>query len=171
MTFWDGQRWSDDRAQESRRQSRTKRAVVHWGQALLEGGLVAVLVGGLVVGTAFAGRGGGGTTATPWIALGSVDGAKAAARPSLGSSVTFDAGYARNTKNPWVSLRCYQDGTLVYGEGGKVTDTFTLGGGSSKWRDVGGAASCRAELGDLYWKGGYEYYTYLAETSFDAAAP
>jgi hypothetical protein len=140
--------------------------------AIAEGGLIAALVVGLMAGTAFAGKG-GGTSATPWIALGSVDGTTmaAAVQPALGSSVRFAAGYSKNTKNPWVSLMCYQDGKLVYGEGGKVDHTFVLGGASSDWLRAGGAASCRAELGDLYWKGGHEYYNYLADTSFDAAAP
>lgn len=116
---------------------------------------------------------GGGTTTSPWIALGSVTDGTAAAttQPKLGSSVQFATGYAKNTRNPWVSLMCYQDGALVYGEGGTPDHTFVLGGASSDWLQAGGAASCRAELGDLYWKGGYEYYTYLADTSFGAAAP
>lgn len=112
-----------------------------------------------------------GTTLQPWISLATVDGSTLTAskvQPKLGDSVTFAAGYPTSTKNPWVSLTCTQDGVLVYGEGGSPTDTFLLGGGSSDWLTVGGSASCTAELGDLYWKGGHEYYTYLATTSFAA---
>lgn len=118
--------------------------------------------------TAFAARGGG--TSTPaWIALASVSGQSVvAAQPSLGASVRFAAGYATSTKNPWVSVTCYQGGVLVYGEGGKPSADFVLGGATSDWAATGGPASCRAELGDLYWKGGHQYYTYLANTNFDA---
>jgi len=120
----------------------------------------------------FAAKGGGGTSMTPWIALGAVDGptALAAMEPRLGSSVTFATGYPTGTKNAWVSVTCYQDGTLVYGEGGTPKAAFQLGGGSSDWVASGGAAACKAELGDLYWRGGQQYYKYLAETWFEAGA-
>jgi hypothetical protein len=121
--------------------------------------------------TAFAGKGGGGATTTAsWIALASVDGAKtAAAQPSLGASVKFGSGYPSTTRNPWVSLTCWQGDALVSAAGGVPTAEFALGGSSSTWLSVGGGATCRADLGDLWWKGGKEYYTFLASTSFDAA--
>ena len=120
--------------------------------------------------TAFAAKGSGGTTTTAsWISLATVDGARAAAaQPMLGASVKFNAGYPKTTSNPWVSLTCYQGTTIVYGEGGAPSDSFTLGGYSSVWLSTGGTAECTAELGNLYWKGGREYYTYLATTSFTA---
>jgi hypothetical protein len=115
----------------------------------------------------FAGKGGG--TSTPaWISLATDSGARAA-QPSLGAAVRFSSGYASTTKNPWVSVTCTQDGALVYAQGGAPSGDFVLGGSSSTWISVGGAASCRAELGDLYWRGGKQYYTYLAHTTFDAA--
>lgn len=118
--------------------------------------------------TVSAGKG-GGSSSTPWIALVSVSGVTlAAAQPRLGASVRFASGYPKGTRNAWVSLTCYQDGSLVYGEGGAPSDEFSLGGGSSLWLASGGAATCRAELGDLYWRGGQQYYTYLAHTNFDA---
>ena len=121
--------------------------------------------------SAFAAKGGGTTSTPAWIALASSDGATlAAAQPRLGSAVKFSTGYATNTKNPWVSVMCYQDGSLVYGEGGKPSSDFVLGGATSDWAATGGAASCRAELGDLYWKGGQQYYTYLAHTNFEAGS-
>lgn len=119
--------------------------------------------------TTFAGKGGGGSTASPWISLAGASGQSlAAAQPRMGDSVRFNSGYPTTTKNPWVSLTCYQGSTLVYGQGGKPSADFSLGGASSVWLEVGGAATCRAELGDLYWRGGKQYYTYLAHTSFDA---
>lgn len=121
--------------------------------------------------TVFAAKGGGGSTTAPWIALASVSGqAVAAAEPRVGSVVRFATGYPTGTKNPWVSLTCYQDGALVYGEGGMPSSDFVLGGATSDWAATGGAATCRAELGDLYWRGGQQYYKYLAHTSFEAAA-
>ena len=129
-------------------------------------GVMALLA---IPASTLAAKGGGSTTVTPWIALATAGGgALAAAEPRLGSSVKFASGYSTNTKNPWVSLTCYQDGNVVYGQGGKPSADFSLGGASSVWLEVGGAATCRAELGDLYWKGGRQYYTYLAHTNFDA---
>jgi hypothetical protein len=90
--------------------------------------------------------------------------------PHLGSTVSFATGYPADAKNPWVSLFCYQDGSLVYAEGGSPSSAFLLGGATSDWAAAGGAASCRAELGDLYWRGGRQHYTYFAQTSFEAAA-
>jgi hypothetical protein len=117
----------------------------------------------------FAGK--GGTPAPAWISLASVNGGSAATtQPKLGASVNFSTGYPTTTKNPWVSLRCFQGATLVYAEGNSPSATFSLGGASSDWLVTGGAATCTAELGDLYWRGGHEYYTYLATTSFSAGA-
>jgi hypothetical protein len=135
--------------------------------ALISAALLAAVVA--VPATALASKGHGGTSGgtTPWIALATVNGA-APVYPTLGSAVGFASGYPSTTKNPWVSVICYQGSTLVYGEGGSPTDQFVLGGASSTWLSVGGTANCTAELGDLYWRGGHEYYTYLATTSFSA---
>jgi hypothetical protein len=117
--------------------------------------------------SALAGKPGSGGS-TPWIALASVNGGAATVHPTLGSWVGFAAGYPSTTKNPWVSLTCYEGSTLVYGEGGGPGHVFQLGGAGSVWLNVGGSATCTAELGDLYWRGGHEYYTYLATTYFGA---
>jgi hypothetical protein len=120
--------------------------------------------------TAFAGKGSGGTTSGSWISLASVDGAKSSSvQPTLGASVKFATGYPTGTKNPWVSVTCWQNGSMVYGEGNAPSADFILGGASSVWTSVGGSATCNAELGDLYWRGGKQYYTFLATTSFEAA--
>src|SRR3954454_23753538 len=66
--------------------------------------------------TALAGKAPGGSTSA-WIALASVSGGNAAAaQPTLGSAVKFATGFPSTTKNPWVSVMCYQGTTLVYGE-------------------------------------------------------
>jgi hypothetical protein len=132
--------------------------------ALISAAIVAAIVA--VPATALAAKPTAGG-ATPWIALATVNGASPV-HPTLGSAVGFAAGYPSTTKNPWVSVMCYEGSTLVYGEGGGPTHQFVLGGASSVWLGVGGSANCSAELGDLYWRGGHEYYTYLATTSFSA---
>ena len=128
-------------------------------------GVMALLA---IPASTFAAKGGGSTA--PWISLASVGGQSlaATAEPRVGSAVKFSSGYPTATKNPWVSLTCFQEGQLVYGEGGKPGAEFVLGGATSDWAATGGAASCRAELGDLYWKGGKQFYTYLAHTNFGA---
>lgn len=134
---------------------------------LITGALIAAIA---VPATAFAAKG-GSTTTTSWIALATTDGQtlSASVQPRLGSTVKFASRYPSTAKNPWVSLNCWQDGTLVYGQGGAPSSDFGLGGASSDWINQGGAATCIAELGDLYWRGGQQYYTYFAHTSFDAA--
>ena len=126
--------------------------------------IVAILA---VPASVFAGK--GGTPAPAWISLASVNGTSAAStRPMLGNAVAFASSYPSTTKNPWVSLICKEGADIVYAEGGSPSNTFHLGGSSSTWLTVGGTATCSAELGDLYWRGGHEYYTYLATTSFSA---
>ena len=155
-------------ARNSESDERTKRGATR--AALVAGALVVMLA---IPAAAFAGKGSAGSTSSPWIALAAVDGGTslaAAAQPKLGSSVKFATGYPTGTKNPWVSVMCYQDGALVYGEGGVPGHDLVLGGATSDWAATGGAASCRAELGDLYWRGGKQYYNYLAHTNFDAGS-
>jgi hypothetical protein len=150
---------ADSRALLERQPRRVSRAAT----------LTAILALAIAIpATAFAAKGGGSST-TPWIALASVSGRSvAAAQPTVGASVRFASGYSTSTRNPWVSLTCYQNGALVYGEGGAPSSDFVLGGATSDWAATGGAASCRAELGDLYWKGGKQFYAYLAHTTFEA---
>lgn len=57
MAYWDGERWLDNGAQETRETSRARRVFDHSWKALLEGALVSLLVVGLIAGTAFAGKG------------------------------------------------------------------------------------------------------------------
>jgi hypothetical protein len=108
---------------------------------------------------------------TPQISLDQVmtDARIAQSVPSLGSSVTFRTVIPQNVNNPRVEVLCYQNGALVYGEGGSPTDAFLLGGGGSLWRSTGGAASCVANLYYFTWKGGQPATVYLATTSFDAS--
>jgi len=153
----------------------------HTMLALLEALILAALVGGILASAAVLKPGIGSTGAGNAAAanpnrsgesriwLTQPDGAAVPASwPTLGSAVAFGATYPKATKNPWVSLDCYQGDALVYVAGGSADATFALGGSSSLWLDSPGPAFCTAELGDLYWRGGHQYYTYLADTSFSA---
>jgi hypothetical protein len=139
-------------------------------QALLIGAIVAALA---VAAATFAGGAPGGaksvfagTRTTSWIAL--TQTSSAAAQPSLGASVAFGTGYPTNVKNPRIEVLCYQNGSLVYGEAGGVTDSFLLGGGGSIWLTNGGSADCTANLFYFGWRAGTQTYNKLASTSFAA---
>jgi hypothetical protein len=151
-------------ARNSESDERTRRGATR--ALLLTGALVALVA---LPATALAGKG-SGSTSTPWIALASVSGESlaAAAQPRIGDSVRFASGYPTTTKNPWVSVTCWFNGSMFYGEGGSPSHEFLLGGETDP-AYAGSTASCTAELGDLYWRGGKQYYTYLAKTTFDAA--
>lgn len=149
--------------------------------ALLEALILVALISGILATAALINPGtsatgvGSAAAANPhppapssiWLVV-PIAAAAPASWPTLGSSVAFGSTYPKGTKNPWVSLTCYQGTSVVYVEGGLADHVFLLGGGSSVWLSVGGSADCTAELGDLYWRGGQEYYTYLATTSFTA---
>jgi hypothetical protein len=101
-------------ARNSESDERTRRGATR--AALVAGALVVMLA---IPAAAFAGKNSGGSTA-PYIRLGTVDGASlaAAAEPRLGANVWFATGYPTGTKNPWVSVDCYQGRTLVWSTGG-----------------------------------------------------
>jgi hypothetical protein len=113
--------------------------------------LVAALV---VVPSSLAGKGkpggGGSTSGSGTIALtllNSTDGL-----PHFGQEVTF-AVTATSTTQPWVRLRCFQNGVLVYEQANGIfanslDQNFTLGPTPS-W--TGGAVDCTASLED--WSG------------------
>ena len=131
-------------------------------------GLLAALV---VPMATFAGKG-GGSAATPWIALDSVaddSGARlTVGDPHLGDWVTFSTVVPKNVNNPRIEVLCSQDGKLTYGAAGAVDESFQLGGGSSAWRDAGGPADCVANLFFFSWKANTPSSTVLASTSFSA---
>ena len=89
---------------------------------------------------------------------------------SLGDTVTFNVSTTATTK-PWVTVKCFQNGTLVSKESNGIFPTsldqiFTLGP-TGFWQ--GGAASCTATLEnwDGYSKNGA--ITALGSMSFQAA--
>ena len=125
----------------------------HSALALAQGALVALLVVGLVVGTAFAARGGNGQggknpnggSGTLTLQMAYDQNGNGAANWS--DKVTFDVS-TTSTEKPWVSLNCHQNGAWVYTATVGFFDaypwaqTFTLA--STMW--TGGAGSCTATL-------------------------
>jgi hypothetical protein len=107
-------------------------------------------------------------------------GSAVAAQPSYQGNVAFATTGAQGLKNPRVWVACYQNGTLVYGEGGSPSETFKLGGDMSRWvLNGGGSASCTASLyyilnsnGNGEWNGhgAQGGDVYLAQTAFNASA-
>jgi hypothetical protein len=159
MSYWNGSTWVKPNAPTPRRESRATR----WGATV-----VMFIAAGLLIlpsGAASAGQSGG----TSWIVLASVNGRAGSVQPSLGSSVTFDAGYPKTVKNPRIAVKCSQDGALAYAEAGTVDDSFVLGGAGSDWLRSGGAANCEADLFYFTYKSKVQTYHWLASTTFDAA--
>jgi hypothetical protein len=132
--------------------------------ALAEASLVALLVVGLMAGTAFAGKGGGGKPGgggSGTIAMVPMDGATEA---HFGARVTFSVSTTA-TPYPYVHLKCWQGGSLV-AEGRQGFFATALG---NEWFTLGptpawqsGAADCTAYLEKYSSKG----WNVLGSTSF-----
>ena len=105
---------------------------------LTRGVLLAALAGVLIVGTAFAAKGGGHNTVSNFQVT---DGVYATTTTAYGGT------------GSWAHAKCYQNGTLVYEQFVRFstdgTATLTLGPTPS-W--TGGAASCVGE--DGWWQNG-----------------
>jgi hypothetical protein len=118
-----------------------KRFTTHTLMALAEASLVALLVVGLIAGTAFAGRNTGSS-----IDLVMVDDMNGDGAPNYAETITFDL--STSAAKPYVNVRCYQgtafvfDGWAAYYSGAWFGQTFTLA--SSSWS--AGAADCVARL-------------------------
>ena len=101
------------------------------------------------------------------------------AQPSYQGPLAFHTTGTGKLKNPRVWVACYQNGALVYGEGGGPSEVFKLGGDMSIWvMNGGGQANCTADLyyilnsngtGEWNGKGAQGGNVYLAYTAFDAA--
>ena len=93
-----------------------RRITSHGLQALAEGSLIALLVVGLMAGTAFAGKGGGGKpsggggTVTGPVMVTDTDGDGST---SYGDDITFNVSTSA-TAFPLVGLRCWQGTNWVY---------------------------------------------------------
>jgi|SRR4051812_16167894 hypothetical protein len=104
----------------------------------------------------------------------------AAPQPAFQGAVAFQTTGTGKLKNPRVWLACYQNGSLVYGEGGGPATVFKLGGDMSQWvLNGGGTATCTADLyyilnangtGEWNGKGAQGGNVSLAHTAFDAGS-
>ena len=135
-------------------------------------GGVALVASLALVPAAFAGKpsrgGSGGTGGT--ISLVMVNDANGDGLPNVLDKITFAVSTSATTK-PWVTVKCYQGGTMVYQASNGIFPTslgqdFTLA--SNSW--MSGAASCTAYLQnwDSYSKRGT--ITNLASMSFNVGA-
>lgn len=119
---------------------RLRAVTSHTLLALAEAGLIALLAVGLIVGSAFAAKGGhtGGTTSSSFVVD---DGTFASTTLAHGGTGT------------WVHAKCYQNGAVVYEQyvqyDANGTATLTLGP-TPMW--AAGAASCVGE--DGWWQNG-----------------
>jgi hypothetical protein len=136
---------------------RIRSVLKHSAQALAEGSLIALLVVGLMAGSVFAAPGGGkgggkgkpgGGSTTGSLTLVMVADANANGLPNWNDTITFTVN--STSTYPYVSVRCYQSGTLVYGADAGFYDSYPWPGArnmplsSPSW--TGGAADCNATL-------------------------
>ena len=132
---------------------RIRRITKHSFEAIAEGALIAMLVVGLMAGTAFAGRGGGGGGKPPKPGTGTgtisspvlVDTTDSVV--NHGDFIRFNVSTSATTE-PWVKLYCNQGGTLVaQGSEGyfeRSLDDGVFGLYSPMW--TSGDADCTAKL-------------------------
>ena len=174
--FWNGDQWLPETrtsvALET--EARPRHLVAALIEASLVAGIILLLItvmspsigsvdGLSLVDRALAARGGHGANADAGTVLTVNEAA------SLGAVVTFTSDYPRSVKNPRISVRCWQAGTMVWATSGGVSDSYVLGGAVSDWTRVGGAADCTADLYDLAWNGAsMQEWTWLAGTTFAA---
>lgn len=140
---------------------RIRTAFNHSAQAIAEGALIALLVVGLMAGTAFAGKppSYSGTVSLPVL----VADKNASGAMDQGDVVTFDI--TSTSGAPYVQLECFQDGSRVLmGRKGYFDSSLdtnrNFGLASGSW--TSGAADCTASL-VYYTKRGWMKY---ASTDF-----
>jgi len=143
MAYWDGERWIDQTARPPRQASTSRRLLAHSWKALLEGGMVALLVVGLVAGTAFAGK--GRNTTPPSLDLVMVTDVGTSGT-SYGDTITFRSDTTASGAE--VGLRCYQGSNFVFDGYVSLYESW-LGKElileSTKW-DRSSGADCYARL-------------------------
>jgi hypothetical protein len=123
--------------------------LTHAGEALLEGLLIAIIVVGLIAGTAFAAKPTGGqTSSTTFTGPSMTYDANGNQSPNYMDSITFNVSTTA-TSQPQVGLRCYQGATFVedayvsYFDSWLSPTDFTLG--STYWNPTLDA-NCTARL-------------------------
>jgi hypothetical protein len=126
--------------------------------ALAEAGIIALIILALIVAPALAAKGGGGKGGKPSKPSGSstvtlvmVEDANGNGLPNWADTITFDVSTTA-TQYPYLSVRCYQGGVLVYGADAGFYADYPWPGArlmplsSPSW--TGGAADCVAVLND-----------------------
>jgi hypothetical protein len=133
----------------------TRRFASHTALAVSKAALIALLIVSLAVGTALAGKGGakgggkpsGGGNST--IALVMVADENGNGTPNWHDTITFEIATTA-TASPYLSVTCFQNGTLVYGADAGFYADYPWPGArnmplySPAW--TGGAADCTAVL-------------------------
>jgi hypothetical protein len=130
----------------------------HTALALGQAGLIALLVVGLAVGSALAAKGGNGGghgkpsggsgTSSGSLALVMLADANGNGTPNWNDTITFNV--TSTSSSPYVSVRCYQGGTLVYAADAGFYADYPWPGArnmplySPSW--TGGAADCTTTL-------------------------
>ena len=127
--------------------------VRHLAHTIAQSSVIALLIVGLMAGSVFAGKGGGGGKPKPGASNGSltlvmvVDN-NANGAPNWNDTITFNV--TSSSSSPYVSVKCYQNGTLVYGADAGFYADYPWPGArnmplySPAW--TGGAASCNATI-------------------------
>jgi hypothetical protein len=169
---WNGKEGAAEAPPTKKAPSRVKRL----GATALEAGLVTALAFGLIAGSTFAARGGGGShkgggdttgggtiTLAPLVVDNNGDGL-----PNWGDVVTFNISTSAGA--PFVNLECSQNGAvvLVGWKGyfvGSLDTNWNFGLSSGAWQ--GGAASCTAYIKVQNSRGGWNT---LGSTTFAAGA-
>jgi hypothetical protein len=126
-----------------------RRITSHSLQAVAEAALIALLVVGLMAGTAFAGKGGGNqsTGGSSSLAVVMVTDANGNGSANWGDRVTFAVSTTATAK-PWVAVNCSQGGSWVYSASAGFfpayawEPNYTLA--ATGW--TSGAADCTAKL-------------------------
>jgi len=147
MTFWDGSNWVTEapRATDVKPKGRVRRLAA----ATLRASMITALTFGMVAGTAFAGKGGGGATTGGDTLTGPVMvfDRNASGAIDYGDDITFSV--TTSASRAQVGLRCYQGTNFVYDGYVATYDSwlsakyFTLSG--SYWSSALDA-SCTARL-------------------------
>ena len=143
MAYWDGESWVDQ-TRSPRQVSKSRRLLVHSWQALLEGSLVALLIVGLVAGSAFAGR--GRNTTPPSLDLVMITDVNSNGVVNYGDTITFRSDTTATGAE--VGLRCYQGSNFVFDGYVSLYDSWMgkdLTLVSSQW-DQSRSADCTARL-------------------------
>ena len=168
MSFWTGTEWAPEQQAPVKRPGRFRHAL----EVVAEGSMLALLVGGLIAGTTFA----GGKTSSVWI-----EGGANARTAGMTYGSAFKVGYSTSAREPWAHAQCYPVDSTVYREtygdgwiwgqyfsvypGGPQPQAFQLVDPvAENW--TGGGARCTLELVKI-GSGGRQ--TVLASEAFTVA--